>query len=295
MATSEFQKRAKFHVSLAYNRALARFPQGQRALWNEIVDLDGHSTRIILGQLPSPTWSRKDSFGRWTKTSFGDFVDEHRIRGVLAVVEQFEWDFAGVQQLLYEREVRVSMQSIADFSGADPDKLQDSVRFIEEVLRSSPDARVYVHCKAGRGRSAAAIMAYLATPHADLRPAGPLDLATAHFVVRQSRSHIKVGLHKLRDLQEYYVRQILGWETPAWSEEEAVCAIQVLKQARRSVWRSRNAESPEFTRLRDLYVTMLHDVSLHRSSSVQDVLLDYLCLPELAQVDKRYRFCTVGM
>jgi len=170
---------------------------------------------------------------------------------VLSIVEPFEWEFAGVNDLLAQRGVRMSMQQQADFGGIDPDRLQDSVQFIEDVLRTSPDAKVYVHCKAGRGRSAAAIMAYLSTPHGDLS-SGPVNLAVAHYIVRTSRSHINVGSNKINDLHQYYIREVLG-SHHFWEPDGASTAARLHIEARERLWKAQDLDDDIVKELLDAY------------------------------------------
>lgn len=64
-----------------------------------------------------------------------------------------EWDAVGVQFL------QLSTTDI--FEAPSQDKLQRGVKFIQEVEASSPSGAVYVHCKAGRTRSATLVACYL--------------------------------------------------------------------------------------------------------------------------------------
>lgn len=230
------RKAAAFRVSLTYNRTMHRIwkSQSQWELWSEILDVDGSPTRIILGQLPSVAWAGKDEEGRWGAVgsiTFSEFVRSQNIQGVLSIVEAFEWEHAAVEQDLVEQGVRMSIQAQEDFGGVDVDRLAESVRFMEETLRQSTDAKVYVHCKAGRGRSAAAVVAFLSTVHLDIRAGGPLDLATAHFAVRSSRPHINIGSSKVEDLHEYFAREVCGrdFRWPRKGQPEAAAAADLTR------------------------------------------------------------------
>merc|ERR1719469_218554 len=90
------RKIACFRASLAYNRGLHELSR-HRELWSDIRDGSGQDTRIILGQLPSEAWACKDEHGNWGSlgsASFADFMRQQNIRGVLSIVEPFEWHFA---------------------------------------------------------------------------------------------------------------------------------------------------------------------------------------------------------
>lgn len=64
-----------------------------------------------------------------------------------------EWEAVGVKFL------QLSTTDI--FEAPSQDKLQHGVEFIRDVEASSPRGAVYVHCKAGRTRSATLVACYL--------------------------------------------------------------------------------------------------------------------------------------
>jgi len=238
-----YKKHLAFRLSLSYARWMHQlFRTRGWQLWSEIRDSNGSSTRIILGQLPSDIWAMKDKSGQLGELgscSFEKFLRAEGICGVLSIVEPFEWEYAGVDAALKSTNVRHLLHPEADFGGIDPERLHKAVCFMEEVLQSSPIAKIYVHCKAGRGRSAAAVLAYLATKHPGLRPV-PSDLASAHFLVRSARPQVKMGERKVKDLHRYYSRH--GFGAIGLDEGTLLEATRLHKCARESLWRQRQSE-----------------------------------------------------
>lgn len=64
-----------------------------------------------------------------------------------------EWSKLGVRFL--------QLSTVDFFEAPCQKKLQQGVQFIQDFERESQDGRVYVHCKAGRTRSATLVACYL--------------------------------------------------------------------------------------------------------------------------------------
>lgn len=144
----------KFCTPLLYNQAMNLFSDWN--LWDEIFESENNA-KLFLGALP-------------LKAEYGDRNDAHElqklgIQAVLSIVEKFEnhslgnfispivaaeWDNLGIKQL---------QLTSPDFQTISYETLQSGVEFIRWNIDNGRS--VYVHCKAGRGRSTLVLMGYL--------------------------------------------------------------------------------------------------------------------------------------
>ncbi|CAL8364444.1 unnamed protein product [Gadus morhua 'NCC'] len=136
--------RLLFYPTLAYNVVMEKVSSRQ---WFTRVD-----QTVILGALP---------FKSMTK----ELVQKENVRGVITMNEEYEtkyfcnsaeeWGDAGVEQLRL---------STVDLTGVP--SLENLHRGVEFVMRHREEgSSVYVHCKAGRCRSATLVAAYLIRLH----------------------------------------------------------------------------------------------------------------------------------
>jgi len=166
-----FNKMFAYSISLAYNRAF-------QPKWSMIF-----GTRIVLGQLPDD-----------------DILDTIRKRyhlvAVLSICEAFELSpvlhtilsarAAGSAHLVIEEE---------DFGAVSVANLLKAAEFMNKCFPRDEHGVVYVHCKAGRGRSTACIMAYLMVFNG-------VDMYAAWRRIFASRPHISVDFPKVFALHE---------------------------------------------------------------------------------------------
>lgn len=140
-------RRFLYQISLVYNQVFHFFwHYNQPTWWSQITE------NIILGAIPLRSHLAK--------------LKEQKVSVVLSMVEPFEkmpslvahpiesedWASAGVYNVNL---------SCVDFG---PISLLTLYRGVEELHKASGLKKLcYVHCKAGKGRSAAAVLAYLAT------------------------------------------------------------------------------------------------------------------------------------
>jgi len=125
-----------FWPTVLWNRAVCWFAPRRRQLWNRV------DPAVVLGSVPL------------TLSDVRSLVREHRVTAVVNLCR--EWDSgslaraAGVQYL-HLPTIDYDVPALEDcISGA---------AFIHRFAQSGET--VYVHCKAGRGRSAAVVYAYL--------------------------------------------------------------------------------------------------------------------------------------
>ncbi|XP_045104166.1 phosphatidylglycerophosphatase and protein-tyrosine phosphatase 1-like isoform X1 [Portunus trituberculatus] len=170
--------RLTFLPTLAFNVAMRRVSARQ---WYNRVD-----DRLILGALP---------FRGMTK----ELVEVEGVKGVVSMNEDYElmwlanakkeWESVGVKFL------QLSTTDI--FEAPSQEKLQRGVEFIQEMESSNESGSVYVHCKAGRTRSATLVACYLMSKY-KWNP----EKALAHIVA--ARPHVWLGPQQHRALATFY-------------------------------------------------------------------------------------------
>ncbi|XP_040020318.1 phosphatidylglycerophosphatase and protein-tyrosine phosphatase 1 [Gasterosteus aculeatus] len=168
--------RLLFYPTLAYTVAMEKMTSRR---WFDRVD-----DTVVLGALPFRSITRQ-------------LVEAENVRGVITMNEEYEtkyfcnsaeeWRAAGVEQLRL---------STTDFTGVP--SLENLSRGVEFALRHREQgSSVYVHCKAGRSRSATMAAAYLIRLHSWT----PEEACEKLMSVRP---HVLVRSAQLEMLRRYY-------------------------------------------------------------------------------------------
>uniref|UniRef100_A0A8D0GA46 Phosphatidylglycerophosphatase and protein-tyrosine phosphatase 1 n=1 Tax=Sphenodon punctatus TaxID=8508 RepID=A0A8D0GA46_SPHPU len=158
-----------FYPTLLYTLVRERLPGSNRPWFHRI------DRTVLLGALPLRGRTRQ-------------LVEEENVRGVLTLNEEYEtrflccsskeWEAMGVEQL------RVST---VDLTGVPSlENLRKGVEFVLKHRKSGNS--VYVHCKAGRARSATMVAAYLIQLHG-WSPQEAMDAIAKirpHIIIRHS-------------------------------------------------------------------------------------------------------------
>ncbi|XP_051988222.1 phosphatidylglycerophosphatase and protein-tyrosine phosphatase 1 [Xyrauchen texanus] len=176
--------RVVFYPTLAYNVVMEKVSTRQ---WYNRVD-----QTVILGALP---------FRSMTE----ELVQKEKVRGVITMNEEYEtkyfcnsaeeWRDVGVEQ------VRLSTVDITGVPSLD--YIHTGVNF---ALRHREEGTsVYIHCKAGRSRSATIAAAYLIRLHC-------LTPEEACKMLVSVRPHVLIHSAQLEMLQKYY-KQVFGSES----------------------------------------------------------------------------------
>ena len=163
-----------FYPTLVYNLFWARV--ARRWQWWSRVD-----QYLILGALPFPST-----------------VSELHEHGVRAVVNTCE-EYAGPVTIYQQYEIRQLRVRTVDFTPPTLESVQQAVDFIEDHRKRGET--VYVHCKAGRGRSATVVICWL-IKHLNLTP------SEAQTYLQQKRPQIVRHLHRRDVVQEFHRRHV---------------------------------------------------------------------------------------
>jgi len=173
--------RVTFLPTLAYNVAMERISSRR---WYDRIDQS-----VILGAMPF----RSDYTEKMIKSE--------RIGGVVSMNEDYElalfshqaqgWDKLGVQFL------QLSTTDI--FQAPSQEKLERGVEFIKNM--SPTGNSIYVHCKAGRTRSATLVGCYLMSLH-------QCSPEQAVRVMQEKRPHILLHNKQWEALRTYYANHV---------------------------------------------------------------------------------------
>lgn len=141
------RKELRYEVSLLYTVALNKLTRNH-SWWNEICD------HLVLGAIPL-----RDKGHLWSISR------EKRVSAVLTLLEKFENHKPGlfttpVQPSDWKAAKVEHLQILAkDYNPVKMHHIVKGVQFIHEHIEKKET--VYVHCKAGRGRSATVVVCYL--------------------------------------------------------------------------------------------------------------------------------------
>ncbi|XP_025835207.1 phosphatidylglycerophosphatase and protein-tyrosine phosphatase 1 [Agrilus planipennis] len=179
--------RLSFYPTLMYNLIMERI--SSRNWYDRIDDF------VILGALPFPSMTEH-------------LVENENVKAVISMNEDYElwfandgnkWKEAGVQFL--------QLPTIDFFRTPCQNKLQEGVQFMNEFIARNGEVingnkpTIYVHCKAGRTRSATLVGCYLMR-----RYSWPPEKAV-HFMI-DKRPHILLGGKQWKALNTFYQENI---------------------------------------------------------------------------------------
>ena len=121
------------------------------------------------------------------------------VKSVLSMVEAFEQE-PGLRHEPVSQEKWASLEIVTkrvearDFNPLTQNQLKEGVAFLESQLRKGD--KVYVHCKAGRGRSASVVLAYLMKTYG-------FSFDEAFSKVFSQRPYIKIGYYQKEAILDF--------------------------------------------------------------------------------------------
>ncbi|XP_012500613.1 PREDICTED: phosphatidylglycerophosphatase and protein-tyrosine phosphatase 1 [Propithecus coquereli] len=171
--------RVLFYPTLLYTLLRGKMPGRAHRAWYHRID-----STVLLGALPLRNMTRQ-------------LVQDENVRGVITMNEEYEtrflcnssqeWKRVGVEQLRLSTVDIIGIPTLAN--------LQKGVQFALQY--QSLGQCVYVHCKAGRSRSATMVAAYLIQVH----NWSPEEAVRA---ITEIRSHIHIRPGQLDVLKEFH-------------------------------------------------------------------------------------------
>jgi len=170
-----------FHVSLGYN--IVNHSEQTHRWWDRITD------NLVLGALPFHERHHQSRL-----------MDQEKVRGVIMMCRDFEFNpLIGKpvnKQDWESKGVKVYHSPTQDFEAPSVDELRNCVEFMTQVLNDDPTCSIYVHCKAGRGRSVAVIVCFLISTY------GYTTEEAIDFIMKK-RSHINMGKTQCQACKKY--------------------------------------------------------------------------------------------
>ncbi|XP_063231155.1 phosphatidylglycerophosphatase and protein-tyrosine phosphatase 1 [Bacillus rossius redtenbacheri] len=168
--------RISFYPTLFYNVVMEKISHRR---WYDRID-----ETVILGALPFRSMTNK-------------LLNEENVKAVVSMNEDYELNFLANGGKQWARHgVQFLQLSTTDiFETPDQDKLRRGVEFMERFQGSR--ASVYVHCKAGRTRSATLVGCYLMSKHG-WTPAEAVEF------MRARRPHILLHSKQWRALEIFF-------------------------------------------------------------------------------------------
>ena len=179
-----FGKRFFFCVSLIFTSARRNF------WWTQIAEKQG--AKLILGAIPLAEHKRE--------------IKKLGVRSFLTLLEPHERVHSLVMPLFAEPKSEFGQKIIEaeDVRPLSSEQIQQGVDYIRGELEAGRS--VYVHCKAGVGRSASVVLSYLmleavknGTPYRDVKE--------AYRALKKLRPQVNLNKRQLRAVEEWYAAQ----------------------------------------------------------------------------------------
>ncbi|XP_054827991.1 phosphatidylglycerophosphatase and protein-tyrosine phosphatase 1 [Eublepharis macularius] len=183
--------RLLFYPTLLYTLVRERLPGSQRPWFSRI------DRTVLLGALPLRGKSRQ-------------LVEEENVRGIVTMNEEYETRFLCCSPQEWEAMgVECLRLSTVDLTGVPSlENLHKGVQFV--LKHRERGNSVYVHCKAGRFRSATMVAAYLIQLH-QWTPQEAIE------AIGQIRPHIIIRQKQVELLEDFH-RSVIGGTTAGQQE-----------------------------------------------------------------------------
>ncbi|XP_076332682.1 protein tyrosine phosphatase, mitochondrial 1 isoform X2 [Tachypleus tridentatus] len=172
--------RITFYPTLFYNMCMEKV--SSRMWYNRIDDV------VILGALPLRHITPK-------------LIHEEKVKGVVSMNEDYELRFwvTTKEEWLAKNVEFLQLNTMDIFQTPSQEKLKKGVSFIKSFENTGNS--VYVHCKAGRTRSATLVGCYLMEKHG-------WNTQEAVEFIRSRRHHILLGKVQWKALQLYHQKHV---------------------------------------------------------------------------------------
>ncbi|XP_045472526.1 phosphatidylglycerophosphatase and protein-tyrosine phosphatase 1 isoform X1 [Harmonia axyridis] len=177
----DYMSRITFVPTLVYNMVMEKC--SARKWYNRIDE------NVILGALPFPKLTKQ-------------LTEQENVKAVISMNEDYELWFANDRKRWNELGIDFLQLSTADiFDTPSQQKLNTGVTFINKYIDSNNGSTVYVHCKAGRTRSATLVGCYL------MKRWGWTPDEAVEFM-QLKRPHILLHTPQWEALRLYYKEQV---------------------------------------------------------------------------------------
>ena len=192
---SQTLKIIKYKISLAYNIILNTFSKKNHPWFNSIID-----NKLTLGAIPLKNKGHLEE------------ISKHGVTAILTTLEDFE-----IQKKTFysnpitgkdweARKVDHKIIDTPDFKPVALKKIEEGVEWLTKKINAGN--HVYVHCKAGRGRSATIVIAYV-LKHWEKHGIKQHSVEEAIAYVKARRPVINMNAQQTKALHHYaaYLQQ----------------------------------------------------------------------------------------
>lgn len=199
------RKSVTYHVTLFYNDVRALADRIKSALfksppkwkwWNKVHTSQSGGGEIYLGAIPIS----KQLFGLPLRNDLNTLTQTCGVKAILSAVEEFEINASGlvIRPIKKEQWKKAGISQChidtPDFQSIGLEKIDQGVEFLRRHLKEGRS--VYVHCKAGRGRSSLIVAAYL-TKYEGLTP------GEAYALLKSRRPQVDIPARNVECLKSY--------------------------------------------------------------------------------------------
>jgi len=179
------RKKLLFDLSFIYT-----VKTGGNEWWTAITD------QIILGGIPLK--------------SHADRLIKNKVTHILTLLEPFELIPGLISPLSQKTIERLNIKNqifvCQDFTGVSAETIHEAVEYLHTAI-SQVDQKIYVHCKAGRGRSATVVVAYLLKYGCAGKKFN--QFIEAYAFVKNKRPRVNLNVHQQKTIEDYYLKYVL--------------------------------------------------------------------------------------
>jgi len=161
---------AMWYPSLTFNKAMNKL--GLFQWWTRIDD------NVILGAL-------------LLEHEVDSLIEKENLKGVINTCDEYQ----SPESLFKKKDIKLLYLPTLDYISLSLDKLWSGVHFLDEMAKSG--STVYVHCKAGRGRSPTLVLCYLMFKYG-------LTPRDAQTMILRKRPHVTRNLYFREEVQMFY-------------------------------------------------------------------------------------------
>lgn len=173
-------KKLLFDISFIYT-----VKTGGHDWWTPISD------QIILGAIPLESHSER--------------LKKNKVTHILTLLEPFELATGLItpihKKTLENSQIKNKIIPCQDFKGVSTERIHQAVDYMHECMIQK-NHRIYVHCKAGRGRSASVVVAYLLKHGSEGKKFK--DFKEAYAFVKSKRPQVNLNPGQQKTIEDYY-------------------------------------------------------------------------------------------
>jgi len=184
---SLLKKNIKYRISLIYTMSLNYFFPKKQPWFSEISDKDKNISNIYLGGIPLKNKGHIDMFNNLGITSILSLLEdfEYQETYISKPVKTEDWNDKNIKQYKIKA---------LDFEPLSIDEINEGVKFLKDEIESNN--KVYVHCKAGKGRSVTIVCCYLIAEK-------NMTAKEALEFVKSKRCNINLNKHQKKRIEEF--------------------------------------------------------------------------------------------